>query len=393
VMSIEWSCAKIQLKYDMRNDLFVYMRCVKIQILLIIGEGIMSNVIMGYWNCESCGAVDIEGLMDVCPSCAARKPAHIRYHMKGRNVVSKEQLMQAGIGEDECDGQHKEWVCAYCGYLNNFSSVDCESCGAPKEEAEQEYGDEPEKSVPQPEPVKEMPTAPKIQKKKRHIGKIILASFLLLFVILLFPYKQVWTVTGFKWEREITLEQMKTVQESGWSVPDGARVYKEAQEIQSYAQQISHYEEVTVTKSREVIDHYETEYEYVDNGNGTFTENAYEVPVYRTEYYEEVEQQPVYISVPIYATRYYYDMDQWYDAKQYLTSGTDQNPYWNESYTLKEGQRDEKRREEYYVIYDKGESLELTFEEWNTYNPGDTYKITTCLLGVVYSEKNVNAID
>ena len=345
----------------------------------------MSQIIMGYWNCESCSASDIEGLLDVCPSCGARKPAHIRYHMKGRNLVTKEQLTNAGIGEDECDGEHKEWVCAYCGYLNNFSAVECDSCGAPKEESQQEYGDEPVKETAAKEPEQTPPPAPK--KKKRHIGKIILASIFLLFVICLFPYKQVWTVTGFSWEREITVEQMQVVRENDWSVPTGGRVYKEVQEIKSYAQQISHYEEVIVTRSREVIDHYETEYQYVDNGNGTFTENSYSVPVYRTEYYEEVEQKPVYISVPIYATMYYYEIDRWFDEKQYLTSGTDQNAYWDDSYTLTKDQRDEKRREEYYVIYDKGESPELTYDEWNTYHLGDTYTVTTCLLGVVYNEK------
>lgn len=354
----------------------------------------MGNIIMGYWNCESCGASDIEGLTDVCPSCGARKPAHIRYHMKGRNVVSKEQLAQAGIGEDECDGKHKEWVCAYCGYLNNFSDAECASCGAAKEEAEQEYGDEPAK-VEQPVPenkadeIQTVKSKPK--KKKRHIGKKILAAILLLFVILLFPYKQEWTVTGFTWEREIILEEMETRQESGWTVPAGGRVYKEAQEIQSYAQQVSHYEEVTVTKSREVIDHYETEYEYEDNGNGTFTEISYEVPVYRTEYYEEVEQKPVYISVPVYATKYYYEMDYWNDTTQYLTSGTDQNAYWDKSYVLTKDQRDEKRREEYIVIYDKGESVPLTFEEWDSYSVGDTYKVKTCLLGVIYSEEKTGS--
>ena len=352
----------------------------------------MDQIIMGYWNCESCGTTDIEGLIDVCPSCGARKPANTRYHMKGRNVVTKEQLEKAGIGEDECDGEHKEWVCEYCGYLNNYSDTECFGCGAAKEESKQEYGDAPVKEpvtqMPEPEPVR----APK--KKKFGIGKILLTSLLALVaicVVFLFPYKQKWTVTGFTWEREITVEQMQTLQGNDWFVPEGARVYHEAQEIQTYTQQISHYEEVTVTKSREVIDHYDTEYEYVDNGNGTFTEKAHEVPVYVTEYYDEMERRPVYIDVPVFATRYYYEFDQWEDVKQYATSGNDHNAYWDETYTLAENQRDEKRREEYYIIYDKGESLELTYDEWNTYHIGDAYTVTTCLLGVIYDEKMVSA--
>ena len=314
---------------------------------------VMSQIIMGYWNCESCGTTDIEGLIDVCPSCGARKPAHTRYHMKGRNVVTAEALANAGIGEEECDGEHKEWVCAYCGYLNNYSAESCYGCGASKEEAKQEYGDEPEKEERKQEKPAEKPKErrPLLSKKtNRRIAWVILTPLIALFaliVICMFPFKQNWTVVGFRWEREITVEQMQTVKENGWSVPEGGRVYKETQEIKSYERQISHYEEVVVTRSRQVIDYYDTEYRYVDNGNGTFTEESYDVPVYTTEYYDDIEKQPVYIDVPVYATMYYYEIDRWFDEKQYLTEGMDHNAYWDETYTLTDTQRDEKRREEY----------------------------------------------
>ena len=78
-----------------------------------------------------------------------------------------------------------------------------------------------------------------------------------------------------------------------------------------------------------MIDHYNTEYSYSDNGNGTFTEHTKQVPVYKTEYYEETHQEPVYRQDPVYATKYYYDIDKWFDSgRDYPSSGTDQNPYW-----------------------------------------------------------------
>jgi len=357
------------------------------------------EIIMGYWNCESCGARDIEGLLDVCPNCSARKPAHIRYHRKEKDVVLKrEQLQQAGIGEEECDGEHKEWVCAYCGYLNNYADHICKACDAPKSESQQQYGDEPEKKVATDQKIvtesdQQVSDVTQKPRKKRGIWKWIAALFLLLLIIGFFPQKQVWTVTGFQWEREITVEEMQIVEESDWYVPDGAKVYDKRQEIRSYTQQISHYEEVTVTKSRQVIDHYEEEYEYTDNGNGTFTKTSYQVPVYKTEYYEETEKQPVYVSVPVFDTKYYYEIEKWFDGEKYLTSGEDHEPYWEENYTLEENQRDTKRREAYYVIYDKGESAELTLDEWNTYHPGDTYTVTTCRLGIIYGEEKRKAAD
>ena len=57
-----------------------------------------------------------------------------------------------------------------------------------------------------------------------------------------------------------------------------------------YESVLDHYESVEVQRSRQVYDH--DEYTYVDNGDGTYREVSH--PVYRTEYYTETEQRPVY---------------------------------------------------------------------------------------------------
>ncbi len=58
---------------------------------------------------------------------------------------------------------------------------------------------------------------------------------------------------------------------------------------------LDHYELVEVQRSRLVVDHYETYYTYKDNGDGTFLEIPHDRPVYKTEYYTETVQQPVYV--------------------------------------------------------------------------------------------------
>lgn len=60
-----------------------------------------------------------------------------------------------------------------------------------------------------------------------------------------------------------------------------------------YESVLDHYEEVEVQRARQVYDH--DEYTMVDNGEGEFVEVAH--PVYRTEYYTEIEQRPVYVQV------------------------------------------------------------------------------------------------
>ena len=61
-------------------------------------------------------------------------------------------------------------------------------------------------------------------------------------------------------------------------------------ENSEYEYVLDHYEEVEVQRSRQVYDH--DEYTMRDKGDGTYEEVSH--PVYRTEYYTEVEQRPVY---------------------------------------------------------------------------------------------------
>lgn len=353
----------------------------------------MSKLIKGYWNCKYCGTTDIDGLVDICPNCGKQKSADVKYFMKETtNVVTDEELEKAGMSRDNCDGNHKDWACAYCGQLNNWGDTICQACGGPKEESTQEYGmaEEP-KSEPVEVPVTP-PITPKTKKKFPTIAVSIIAAILGIIIFLFYPMKETITITDFSWDRTITIEEMRTEKDSGWSVPSGGRVYDESWEFKEYKQVLDHYETVEVTKSREVISHYETDYSYVDNGDGTFTEVASERPVYTTEYYTETEQQPVYREDPVYATKYYYEIDRWYDNRDYESAGEGQEPYWNTDYTLSSNERDSKREENYYVHYDNNKKEEFSYYEWSTMSVGDGFSITKNRLGMEYSRSETNQL-
>lgn len=199
------------------------------------------------------------------------------------------------------------------------------------------------------------------------------------------PLEKNVTVNGFSWNRTIMVEEERTVEESDWSVPIGGRVYDERQEIYTYEPVLVDYETVVETKSREVIDHYDTSYTYTDNGNVTFTENEIKTPVYRTEYYTETHEEPVYEQKPVYKTKYYYEIKRWFDLKEYSSNGTDKEPYWNENYTLTENQRDTDRRESYYIYYDDGSKDKTSYNEWLSTDIGDGYYVKYNRLGITYS--------
>lgn len=218
----------------------------------------------------------------------------------------------------------------------------------------------------------------------------IMASLLFLIFagILFFPRTDEVTVTGFHWERNISIEDYRTVRESDWSVPPGGRVYSEQTELKGYVSVIDHYRTVTETKSRQVIDHYETNYTYSDNGNGTFTEHSSQTPVYRTEYYEESHEEPVYRQDPVYATKYYYEIERWLNSgRNYPSSGDNHEPYWNTEYTLADNERDTDRTEKYVVMYDNGKSDNKSLDDWLSIQVNDKYKRTYCFLFTYKTEE------
>ena len=183
------------------------------------------------------------------------------------------------------------------------------------------------------------------------------------------------------------MEEERTVSESGWNVPTGGRITDKKWEFQRYVQVIDHYKTVYETKTRQVLDHYDTSTSYRDNGNGTFSESKHQTPVYRTETYQESHQEPVYRQEPVYAWKYYYDIERWFDVKDYQTFGNNQSAYWSDAYVLKEKQRDSERKEQYWTLYDDSSKTKMKYEQWKKLKKGDKITQTRCLFGIVYSQE------
>lgn len=355
----------------------------------------MEKIVKMFWDCGQCGRKDIDGLIDICPSCGKQKSADVKYHLTNKSVeVSEEELNSAGIAKKECDGNHKEWVCLYCNQLNNWADKSCRACGAAKAEAEKEYGgteiikDTPKSVVDTPKPEHETEPEPEQVTSKKSKGGLVkaLVAFITLFAVvtLFWPHTKIVTITDLSWNRCITVEEQKTIKESNWSVPSGGRVYKTKREFKCYRDVLDHYETVSKQKSRQVIDHYDISYTYEDNGNGTARQIEHKTPVYKTEYYTETEREPVYRQEPVYATKYYYEIDRWYKVQDYKSEGNDHEAYWNTDYTLNKKERDTTRSEKYYVHYNTGKKKTMSYDDWMSTNIGDSKTLTYCWLGITY---------
>lgn len=217
------------------------------------------------------------------------------------------------------------------------------------------------------------------------VGAGILAAVMvvMLLVALFTPKVMDVEVQDFSWNRGINVEELVTVEESGWSLPSGGRLKYQQQEIKGYEQVLDHYETKTRTYTEQVLDHYEDYVSgYRDLGNGFFEEIVSQRPVYRTETKTETYQEPVYRDEPIYATKYYYEIDKWQIQYTSKSSGNDKSPYWNEP-TLKDKQREGSRSESYYVDFlteeDGVQKYTVDKALWDKLNKGDKVTIKVVL--------------
>ena len=328
----------------------------------------MSKIVKGYWDCPYCGNKGISGLEKRCTACGHPQDEGTKFYLKEeKEYVSEDKAGSYGKGAD--------WTCSYCGALNRHDAKVCIGCGADREESSGDYFEnvEKQKKKEQQKAEQQKPKAPETGSKKLPII-IGLAVLIAIIAFACRPKNYGASVTDKSWARAIDVEKYETVSESDWSVPDGGRVTDERSEVHHYDSVLDHYETVTVEKSRQVQDGYDTHTEYDDNGDGTFTEREVQTPRYKTEYYTEEEERPVYVEVPKYQTKYYYDIEKWVPDRTLETSGGADDPYWDDT-VLGENEREVGRRAEYKVTFttdkDKTYTAEVDEGLWNSLKLND----------------------
>ena len=379
----------------------------------------MGRLIEGFWDCPYCGRKRISGLEREC-SCGAERGEDVKFYMDGVHYIDDETAKTISKNPD--------WLCSYCGALVSDNDDICHNCGASKSESEMNYFQNREKKEQREKERKEktnevshleehidrieeitetlskerygyydIPHDKEVTSKKsggssaiKNILKYGLIVIVLIAVVFgmfhLFTPKSVeGVIDGFEWSRSVSVEEYRTVEESGWSIPSGGRLLFQQREIKSYQQVLDHYETKTRTYTEQVLDHYETYVSgYRDNGNGTFTEITSQRPVYRTETKTETYQEPVYRSEPIYATKYYYEIDKWMHKEYVKTSGNDHNPYWSE-YNYGDKEREGFKSADYYIFVtdEDGEThkYDVKLDLWETFTSGQRVKLKVDVFG------------
>lgn len=380
--------------------------------------------IEGYWDCAHCDTKGIGGLTKTCPNCGNPQAKDVKFYLK----TGTKKYLEPEIAEDY--GKGADWVCAFCGSYNRYNATSCKNCGAAKADAEEDYFGRKVKVIPEEdynleeyEPDEE-PSSPSYEEEDRRdntgsydtsdyissntcnkedetylskaqsffsnvnfkailgiAGGIAATIALIVILISIFtPKNYDAQISDKTWNRSVTIQELRTLKEDDWDVPAGGRVYDERKEIRTYDHKIDHYDTEEYQVSRQEFDHYD--YEYVDNGDGTFTEKK--TPVYVTVYDTKYRKVPVYVDIPVYDIKYYYKIDRWCYDRTAKSSGKTDNPYWPE-FNLASKERESGRNETYTVYFkvdEKTYSKNFSYEEWKAYRLGSKVTITV-VAGIV----------
>lgn len=362
------------------------------------------KIVEGLWDCPYCEAKRIGGLTKHCPECGHPQDKDTQFYMgEKKHYLTDEEI--------DAIGTEPDWVCDYCQSLNNTKYIYCSNCGAPREKETKDYFSNKEKSDSKKNsPVNHTQTNDSIESqsesdtpksnvkptinnsespvnhKQSNIRKLLCifgALFATISIILglfaLFSPKYVdATVSAMNWERNIDIEEYRTVKENDWTLPSGGRLLYTQSEIRSYNTVLDHYETKTRTVTEQVLDGYDTNTYYTDNGNGTFTEHTSQTPRYRTETKLETYQEPVYRQDPVYDTKYYYEIERWKYERTETSSGTNDTPYWVNC-KLNDKERIAKKKATYTISFmdenDKTHQYRCDYDEYKQYKPNDTVKL------------------
>ena len=328
------------------------------------------KLIRMYWDCPMCGK---KGIISSERRCTCGYVFGTNPDDKFRMPGQDEEIVTVADA-DNPDELIENWRCDFCGAYNKSSERKCKTCGHPRDESAKGYysvtgekkstisseisdGDIYEGS----ENIYE-----DMSKSSSEINDIVSGK------------ANAKNLNDAKGEFQKTIEKHRasapdrnaatTVSESGWTLPEGARLDHTASEVRSYNQVVDHYEDVTVTKYRSVP---KTETYYEDLGNGNAQQRTR--TTYVNEPYTAVERQPIYKNVPVFDTKYYYDIDKYVFDRTVETSGTDNEPVWGDT-NLKDGERTGNTKEKYTIKFDDGgkeKSIDTDLEVWKQYKVGD----------------------
>ena len=168
-----------------------------------------------------------------------------------------------------------------------------------------------------------------------------------------------------EWKAIAKVQELQPFDESGWTVPEGAVVYKTQEEV----------------KTHKVVG-YTTKYRTEEYQEKV----GYYLPTWRPRYETRTRkvayEEPVL--EPVYATKYYYTIERWVNREVVLGEGRDSVCEYAE-YECDEGERVDSVEEQYtvwFAINGHWQGLYVEKEQWDTLLAGQEVTVERTKYGI-----------
>lgn len=284
----------------------------------------------GRWRCDHCGSENL-GSQRQCRSCGTSIGEDVRFYLP----ENAEPLRDGALIREA--GSGVAWHCDHCGSMNmnlidGVRVASCKTCGNARDAGDRnrQTGDVPAgRDRADGAILEELPNEWK-RRRRREIpaspivsgpgesGSVdagtpggrprwlipVLLGLAALVVLLLSLFAPVATVESEivhrHWERSRAVEELTTLQKSGFDPPADARIH-------SRDWRFSHTVQVPSGSERYACG-------TTDNGNGYFSTKYCTRTTYRTE--------------SVYDWHYSYEIDRWLEIQRKQAYGTDSAPFW-----------------------------------------------------------------
>ncbi len=275
----------------------------------------MAKIVMGYWDCSSCGQ-SVKGTLRSCPHCNNARGADVKFYTKDIEYLSPEEAEKIGTDPD--------WLCEYCGTYNNAKNTHCTGCGAvrgndntdyfenntdttrAKEKDESKWecaycgAQNPQSAstcgnckAARSEKVKEVEKPAEKPKRNSWLPLLFVLGFfgiIVLIALLTKPKLKGVSVDEIKWESTVHISEQ---QAKTGETADKSKIPENAESITTRTEKYTEKDVIRI----------DIETELVDLGNGAFEEREKEVKVYGDVEKERTIYQYVYLDWVVVDTK------------------------------------------------------------------------------------------
>lgn len=342
------------------------------------------EILVGCWDCTSCGKKGVSGDAYRCDSCGAGRPDDVEFYLPSNAKVVKDAV---GIAAAKAGA---DWMCEYCRQWVTAVEKECQNCAGGQIAGSQrqvtgevvtsvratdhEIAEALDKEIARQtaeirsasrQRTVASPQEPAVvEPPGRRRGAPMLPVLLALLGLigttglgwLIFRAKDVVVaVSGHSWSRVQHVEEYRALQQDGWDRPADAYNVRTERRVHHHDRVLDHYE----ARSRIVHDRVADGTERVRTGtrtrslgNGRFErEPVYTTRTkYRTVARTERYQEPIYRRDPVYRDYYLYTVDRWVPGEDRREQGSGLEARWPPTTVRDTRQRMGGREETYTII-------------------------------------------